>query len=166
MPQLRAYLSQLEWPWPSFTACLFYLHTGPLASLPVFLSATLSSTQGQSSTTAPLTWPMAVPSSPTGGGQPGDLASLSVFSTKADKKIMAKEYVDMYEHLPCWQLLMASHPNRTFAKYIVPAIEQGFQIGFNHCSELVGCQHNMGSARMHPSVARRYMRRWHWQRNS
>lgn len=106
--QLPTCLSQLEWPWPCFTACLSYLLTGPPASLPVFSSAILSSTHGPPSTTAPLTWPMAVPSPPTGGGQPGDIASLPGFSSvppKLIKKILAKEYVDMYELLPeTWQL--------------------------------------------------------------
>ena len=83
--------------------------TGPPASLPVFSMAS-PSTSALLSPAALLAWLMAATTTPTpaGSSPSGDLANLHGFSSvppKLTKKILAEEYVDMWELLPeFWQV--------------------------------------------------------------
>ena len=98
-------------PWLPCHGCLCSrtFTTGPPSSLPVFSMAS-SGTAASLSPAAPLAWPMVATATPDGPSVAGDLAILPGFSSvppKLTRRILAKEYIDMWELLPeSWQVEM------------------------------------------------------------
>ena len=60
-------------------------------------------------------------------------------------------------HLPQWQQVLAGHPDREFAVYVMNGIAHGFRVGFTHGSPLTPACRNMCSALLHPSVVDAYI---------
>ena len=56
-----------------------------------------------------------------------------------------------------WQQQLASHPDKTFADYIINGISEGFRIGFNRAHTLKATKANMKSAREHPEIIGDYL---------
>ena len=58
-----------------------------------------------------------------------------------------------------WAEALASHPDRTFARYIVDGLSHGFRIGFQRGSPLSSARDNLSSAALHPGIIREYIRK-------
>ena len=56
-----------------------------------------------------------------------------------------------------WQLALASHPDRTFVRYLIRGISYGFRISFNRSCPLQSSHQNMLSAHEHPEVVQAYL---------
>ena len=54
--------------------------------------------------------------------------------------------------IPAWEVALAQHPDRAFARYICQGLREGFRIGFRHGAPLRSASANMQSARLHPEV--------------
>ena len=61
------------------------------------------------------------------------------------------------DYLSRLRQVLASHPDRAFAGYIMDGIEKGFRVSFDHATTLAASRRNMHSARLHPSVISRYI---------
>ncbi len=58
-----------------------------------------------------------------------------------------------------WKKALATHPDQSFAKYIVEGITQGFHIGFNWWAyKAKGAQTNMRSAMEYPGPVNDYLK--------
>ena len=56
-----------------------------------------------------------------------------------------------------WQQQLASHPDKTFADYIINGISEGFRIGFNRAHTLKATKANIKSPREHPEIIGDYL---------
>lgn len=58
-----------------------------------------------------------------------------------------------------WRTILASHPDRAFARYVCDGIRTGFRIGFNYTTQLKPATANMQSALTHPEVVTAYIQK-------
>jgi len=56
-----------------------------------------------------------------------------------------------------WAELLCTHPDQSFADYILRGLEQGFNVGFKRGGRLQSCKKNMLSALEHPEVVQKYL---------
>lgn len=56
-----------------------------------------------------------------------------------------------------WAELLCTHPDQSFADYILRGLEQGFHVGFKRGGRLQSCKKNMLSALEHPEVVQKYL---------
>ena len=56
-----------------------------------------------------------------------------------------------------WDTALASHPDKTYAQYIVKGLQEGFRIGFRYGSPLRSATANMPSATQQPEVINDYL---------
>lgn len=56
-----------------------------------------------------------------------------------------------------WAKMLAHHPDRPFANYILSGISEGFRVGFNFRVKLKAANKNMRSALQHPEVVQRHL---------
>jgi len=56
-----------------------------------------------------------------------------------------------------WAELLCTHPDQSFADYIVRGLEQGFHVGFKRGGRLQSCKKNMLSASEHPEMVQKYL---------
>ena len=56
-----------------------------------------------------------------------------------------------------WSQVLAAHPDKAFACYLLAGITEGFRIGFRYGSSLTSSSANMASAIQHPEVFEEYL---------
>jgi len=66
-------------------------------------------------------------------------------------------YIQMPLIPHAWETALVGHPDKTFVKYILAGLTQGFRIGFNRHCPFKSASTNMPSAREHPKVVERYI---------
>ena len=57
-----------------------------------------------------------------------------------------------------WSAMLADHPDKQFANYILKGIEQGFRIGCHVDSPLQSAKQNMLSASQHQEIIDNYLK--------
>ena len=57
-----------------------------------------------------------------------------------------------------WSAMLADHPDKQFANYILKGIEQGFRIDYHIDSPLQSAKHNMLSASQHQEIIDNYLK--------
>ena len=56
-----------------------------------------------------------------------------------------------------WEHELATHPDQSFASYVVNGIKQGFRVGYDHSRTRASSESNMASAIEHPDVVSDYL---------
>ena len=56
-----------------------------------------------------------------------------------------------------WERELGSHPDSSFASYVVNGVKRGFRVGYNSSKTPTSCGSNMASALLHPNVVSHYL---------
>ena len=86
-----------------------------------------------------------------------DLISLSLCRPPTQKTHAKLSRVTSQLNLTAWEEALRTHPDRTYVRFLLLGIENGFRIGFNYTNPLRSAGSNMHSAVEHPEVVQPYL---------
>ena len=86
-----------------------------------------------------------------------DLLTLDLCRNRESRPCTSLGRVHTPLNTQAWELALAPHPDRAFARYLLRGINEGFRIGFDRACPLQSTHCNMLSARQYPDVVQAYL---------